>query len=185
MMNLMKLCVPKYKDNNPRSFLYLVHVGREKDDLCPPIIIPVLAIHGDLEPEKIFHQREGEHCLKFTDEYRFVSPYPNSPQHFHRPVYTTLASNSSKSRITSFVVDTGSPFTFLAHRVIEDLSLIEVGIDVYGYAVYKCTIQGREVKVRESYAHWKDVNLLGNDFMYKCASLKLSYPNKSIHFEDL
>eukprot|EP01124_Arcella_intermedia_P010031 TRINITY_DN1658_c0_g1_i1.p1 TRINITY_DN1658_c0_g1~~TRINITY_DN1658_c0_g1_i1.p1 ORF type:complete len:252 (+),score=6.75 TRINITY_DN1658_c0_g1_i1:41-796(+) len=178
--------IVEFSDKNPNAFLYLVHVGREKDDYITPIIVPILAITGDLDPAKIIHKREGEFSAKFQDEGRFVSPYPKALPNLHRPVVSTLVSSHHRTaRITSFVLDTGSPFTFVTRKVVSELLAQEFALDVYGYVVYKdCSIRGKDMLLRESCAHFPNVNILGTDFIYRCSSLHLSYTNQSILLKD-
>ena len=84
---------------------------------------------------------------------------------------------ASKGKFVNAImlVDTGSPFTFLTEETFEALgiNLQERSID----SVW-IVIGGRTVCVHESKGHFKEVDVLGTDFL-AFGALYVNYPNKT------
>ena len=118
---------------------------------------------------QIHHLGKSE---KMPEEYRNVSGVLFGEG--LRAFVPLVLDNGKKKIDVVFLVDTGSPTTF-----ISDLTLKSLGMEFQGVPV-KLNINGYNFSVEQSRDHFMDINVLGSDFMwFTNATLTVKYSQES------
>jgi hypothetical protein len=71
-------------------------------------------------------------------------------------------SETARAVAVVFLVDTGSPYTFLAQRTFEEFGFL----DTLPRRTTLC-VHGMDMTVQVSHSHFADVNVLGTDFLVR------------------
>jgi len=140
------------------------------------LVLPIDAIDqpyptGSLTYESISHPREYRVEPGFINEGQFKkSPY-NNYTNCRRPVLSTLVPDQQgQQKIISFLVDTGSPWSFLSARTCVNLGLLkddpEFLFDAFGFDVLRGHFWNKTINWRLSKQHWEEINILGCDVIY-------------------
>jgi len=154
----------EWRKEHPDEYPLLSRVGFEgipgMSEMLP-IDIHMLTT-GDsssLTYESIAHPQEYK---KVTENFKPEGRFQSLPNWFSRPVCSIPVSSPSP-RIVSFILDTGSPWSFVSSRTIAALGLTDPLADIWGWEVYTTFFLGKDRIVRKSDMYFKDINLIGVD----------------------
>jgi len=119
--------------------------------------------------ESIAHAREFEEDPDFRTECRYQTQQPPFDKFFfRRPLVSTLVQARCRAlKIISFIIATGSPFTYLSKRSIQNLGWNEKQphFDFWEGQAYLGSVFGSNALFRVSRSDYKNVNILGNDIL--------------------
>jgi len=165
----------QWQKENPNTPYYSTEVGRENvrgySEVLP---IDSLFFSPDMQSSSlsyasIFHPREFEIDPQFKTEGRFQDG-AGTKRHLFRPIISTLVSHASlpsaPQKIISFLVDTGSPFSFICDSAAINLGLPPPQMSPQEFNVRKANLFGETHWLAVSSHHWSAINILGADIMW-------------------
>lgn len=153
--------------NEHKGVITFLHVGSDGNAIFP-IDKPhtnVLFMRSHVAPP---HSKELVPLPTFQPEALFVNTREKRP-------YTTLPLRLKAGGLVypvTFLLDTGSPFTFLMPEVVSKLGIPATSALNSGLSQYKrnAYVYGEAVSVYESGNHYRNINLLGTDVLWKLKS---------------
>jgi len=180
--------------NQRKALIVPVGIGDLENEVLPIDVRLHLGEHvlttgdsGSLTFASVAHPKEYELDSLFVTCGRFQQQPPLYNQYFfQRPVLSTLmeTKESKKPKVISFVVDPGSPLSFLCARSLLELELLSDSnswhFDLYEKQCTLANLWGLPRPWRASRDHFNEINILGCNIINQC-KVELDYKNKIVN----